>query len=66
MSRSFYATRDDSYDSNRVARRAKLDVITAPTPGPASPRPFPRSAAPVACRQQPGFYPVTALLASVL
>ena len=29
MSTSFYATRDDPYDSNRVARRAKLDVITA-------------------------------------
>lgn len=28
MSRSFYATRDD-YDSSGVARRAKLDVITA-------------------------------------
>ena len=28
MSTSFYATRDD-YDSNRVARRAKFDVITA-------------------------------------
>ena len=29
MSTSFYATRDDPYDSNRVARRAKFDVITA-------------------------------------
>ena len=29
MSRSFYATRDDPYDSNRAALRPKLDVITA-------------------------------------
>ena len=29
MFRSSYATRDDPYDPNRVARRAKLDVITA-------------------------------------
>ena len=29
MSRSFYATRGDSCDSNPIARRAKFDVITA-------------------------------------
>ena len=27
MSRSFYATRDDPYDSNRAALRPKFDVI---------------------------------------
>ena len=29
MSRTLSLTRDDPYDSNRAARRAKLDVITA-------------------------------------
>ena len=29
MSRSFYATRDHPYGSNRAALRLKLDVITA-------------------------------------